>query len=57
MIEPGVDGNEHHDEAPVVVNQENVERIRIFAESGQANYTSVDNENHQPVSIVRRRSW
>jgi len=46
LIEPGVEGNEHHDEAPVVVNQENVDRIMIFSEPGQANYTSVNNENH-----------
>jgi len=48
LMEHDVEGN---DEAPAV-NQEDEEQVRIFSESGQPNYSSVDNENQQPASIV-----
>jgi len=52
LIDPSAEVSDRNDEAPVAVNQEEEEQKGFFSESGQPNYTSVDNENHQPASIV-----
>jgi len=52
LIEPSMEANEPDGEAPIVINQEEEEQIRIVIEPEQAKHTAETHKNNLPSSIV-----